>query len=197
MKKFLPLLLAVAVLSVGCKDDPKWDGTYDIDGEWEVWAASGENNCAMLGVGAPHYSALLESDAAEDNYSFTGSEAGDYCWDREYVRVGNELSLTGDYLAEVGVPEPTDCVVRIERERLAVFSSDDLFSETSTVHVSWDAGDGCPAGSETGDWCPEDKECCEARFLSVGVRCDDCWQECAAGALVADPELETAAAPGP
>jgi len=184
MKKLLFLLLAVVILPVGCKDNsPSVARAYDVDGEWEIWTAAQHNDCFMLDPGALYYSALFESDADDEDYLFTGSDEGDRCWTRAYVRAGNELSLDEVYAVQV----TPDCEVQIERHRVAIFQSDDTFSESSTVEVTYLSGDGCPA-----DALP-----CDAEFVSVGLRCADCWQACAAAAFVADPELQPAAAPGP
>jgi hypothetical protein len=192
MKK-LPLLLLVAgILGAGCGNDPITVRNYDMDGEWEVWTAAQSNDCVMLGVGAAQYFAQLESDAEQESYAFTGSTDGERCWPREYVRTGNQLTLSEDASYEV---IPGECSVDIHRERVASFDSDDTFSEVSTVTVFCDAGGGCPpdliacAGAETA--------ACEARFLSIGLRCSDCWPGCAARAVEGDPLLDAGAAPGP
>jgi len=184
------LLLALAVLAVGCKNSNTWDGTYKMDGEWEVWSAENTNNCFMLSLGPSYYLALLETDADEDIYSFTGSDNGDRCWPpepREYTRVGNQLlSAPPD---QTGYLYTGDiCEIRIARSRVATFSSNDVFTEVSTVTVSWDASDDCPVGPETGQSCPGGQgDCCHAEFVSYGARCTDCWIGCDAAAATGDP----------
>lgn len=184
MKKVLLPLLCVAILLTGCNDNkPRWDGTYEVDGEWEIWSATEQNDCFMLRVGAFNYDAVLESDAAEEDYLFTGSDDGERCWTRNYERVGNQLLLSEAY----NVLVTPDCEVRIERERVISLDSDDAFAETSTVHVTYVSGDNCPP-----DALP-----CDAEFASIGLRCADCWMTCDGAAMIEDPELATPAAPGP
>ena len=91
MKKLLLPLLCIAILPVACGDDNRWDGTWDVDGEWQVFTATEQNDCFMLRVGPTSFDALLDSDATEENYLFSASENGERCWERNYQRSGNEL----------------------------------------------------------------------------------------------------------
>jgi hypothetical protein len=192
MKKLLlPLLLAV-VLSTACDDDPSPNPRYNMDGEFEIWSATIENGCFMLDLGPPNYDATFESDAAREQYEFWGSDNGERCWPRTYERVGNELTLVETI--GVDVFEGT-CSVTIQRERNAVFSSNDTFIEVSTVEVSCAEDAGCPPDLIT--CLGVDQVACTAEFNSVGLRCSDCWQGCVAAAQHEDPLLEAGAASAP
>jgi len=186
MKTRALIVLVLVVLAAGCNKNT-WDGRYRVDGEWQVFAAEASNDCFMLSVGAPAYLALFESDGDEVHYSFTGSDDGDYCWDRSYTRAGNQLVLETVETRNVFVDESAVCEVEITRERVATFTSSDTFSEVSTVTVTWDSDSDCPPGP--GDSCGDGKECCEANFVAAGVRCTDCFVACGAAVLIGDPEL--------
>lgn len=182
MRRSPLFLLALAALAAGCGNDNTWDGRYDVEGEWEVWTAESQNDCFMLAVGTSYYVALLEPGSGGVDYVFTGSDGGERCWTRNYTREGNGLFLEETSTVQVFVN--ADCEVLIHREREAVFSSSDTFSETSNVDVTWVSGDDCPVGSLP----------CEAKFVSLGVRCNDCWLGCDAAAMVRDPELDATSA---
>lgn len=194
MKKLLLPLLCMAILSVSCNDSNRWDGTWDVDGEWEVWTATSQNNCFMLRVGPTSFQAVLESDATEENYLFSASEGGEQCWDRDYQRVGNELRLSDT--DTVTVISDTGCQVTIVRDRAMSLNSNDAFTEISTVEVFCEPDTGCPpeliACAGTGE---DATAACTAEFASIGLRCVDCWVECDGGARIADPQVVTATAP--
>lgn len=190
MKKLLLSLLCIAILSVSCGSKNRWDGTWDVDGEWEVWTATSRNDCFMLRVGPANFQAVLESDATEENYLFSASDGGEQCWDRGYQRVGNELRLSETF--PVTVIEETGCQVTIVRNRAMTLNSNDAFTEVSTVEVYCEPDTGCPpeliACGGTGE---DPTAACTAEFASIGLRCVDCWVECDGGARSADPQLVT------
>ena len=193
MKRILLPLLCLAILSAGCKDDnPRWDGTYDADGEWEVWTATEQNDCFMLRIGEFNYDAILESDANEEDYQFSASADGAVCWVRDYERTGNQLLLSEE--TTIFPIDGHPCELTLKRQRVITLDSDDAFSETSNVEVFCEADGVCPENLITcngvGD---EDDPACTAEFASIGLRCDDCWVTCEAAAMIDDPELASSA----